>query len=50
MGILGFNVLGQNGIIRGEYLRITPYVSTLEDVTKIYGEGDDIIKGREIKN
>ena len=45
--ILGFSVLGQEKIIREEYLKITPYVSTLEDVTKIYGEGHNIIKGRE---
>ena len=35
ISILGFCVFGQNGIIRAEYLRITPYVSTLEDVTKV---------------
>jgi hypothetical protein len=40
-------VLGQKRIIREEYLKITPYVSTLEDVTKVYGEGHDITKGRE---
>jgi hypothetical protein len=45
--ILTFSVLGQKRIIREEYLRITPYVSTMEDVTKVYGEGHDIIKGRE---
>lgn len=45
--ILDFSVLGQRRIIREEYLKITPYVSTLEDVTKVYGEGHNIIKGRE---
>lgn len=45
--VLNFNVLGQKRIIREEYSRIIPYVSTLEDVTKIYGKGDDFIKGRE---
>ncbi len=45
--VLNFTVLGQERIIRNEYLKITPYVSTLEDVTRIYGEGDDIIKGRD---
>lgn len=45
--VLNFSVSGQKGIIREEYLKITPYVSTLEDVTKVYGEGHDVIKGRE---
>jgi hypothetical protein len=45
--ILDLSVSGQRRIIREEYLKITPYVSTLEDVTKVYGEGHDIIKGRE---
>ncbi len=45
--VLSFSVFGQERIIRKEYLKITPYVSTLEDVTKVYGEGDNIIKGRE---
>ena len=40
-------MLGQERIIRKEYLKITPYVSTLEDVTRVYGEGDNVIKGRE---
>ena len=44
---MSFGVLGQERIIRKEYLEITPYVSTLEDVTRVYGEGDNIIKGRE---
>lgn len=39
--------LGQKRIIREEYLKITPYVSTLEDVTRVYGEGHGVIKGRE---
>jgi hypothetical protein len=47
ISILGFGVFGQKGIIREEYLRITPYISTLEDVTKVYGEGHNITKGRE---
>lgn len=45
--ILSFSVFGQKGIIREEYLKITPYVSTLEDVTKVYGEGHHTTKGRE---
>lgn len=45
--ILIFSALGQNGMIREEYLKITPYVSTLEDVRRVYGEGHDITKGRE---
>lgn len=45
--VLNFSALGQKRIIREEYLKITPYVSTLEDVTKVYGEGHDITKGRE---
>ena len=45
--ILNFSALGQKRIIREEYLKITPYVSTLEDVTRIYGEGHHLIKGRE---
>ncbi len=45
--ILSFNILGQKGIIRDEYLKVTPYVSTLEDVTRVYGEGHDTIKGGE---
>ncbi|MBX3282439.1 MAG: hypothetical protein KF756_08180 [Acidobacteria bacterium] len=44
--ILSFSISGQKRIIRGEYLKITPYLSTLEDVTKVYGEGHDAIKGR----
>lgn len=40
-------VFGQERIIRPKYLRVTPYVSTLEDVTKVYGEGHNTIKGRE---
>jgi len=43
--VLNFSVSGQKRIIREEYLKITPYVSTLEDVTKVYGEGHDVIKG-----
>jgi hypothetical protein len=45
--ILSFSVPGQKGIIRAEYLKITPYLSTLEDVKKVYGEGYDAIKGRD---
>ncbi len=45
--ILDLSVPGQRGIIHEEYLKITPYVSTLADVTKVYGEGHDVIKGRE---
>jgi hypothetical protein len=45
--VLACNLFGQKRIIREEYLKITPYVSTLEDVTKVYGDGHDIIKGRE---
>lgn len=45
--ILSFSVSGQERIIREEYLKITPYLSTLEDVTRVYGEGHNIIKGRE---
>jgi hypothetical protein len=45
--ILSFSVVGQRGTVREEYLKITPYVSTLEDVTKVYGDGHDVIKGRE---
>lgn len=45
--VLSFSILGQERIIRKEYLKITPYVSTLEDVTRVYGEGGNIIKGRE---
>jgi hypothetical protein len=47
ISVLGLGVFGQKGIIREEYLRITPYISTLEDVTKVYGEGHNITKGRE---
>lgn len=43
---LSISVLGQKRIIREEYLKITPYVSTLEDVTKIYGEGENDVKGK----
>lgn len=45
--ILSCSVLGQKSIIREEYLKITPYVSTLEDVNRVYGEGHNVIKGRE---
>ena len=45
--VLSFSALGQKRIIREEYLKITPYVSTLEDVTRVYGAGHDITKGRE---
>lgn len=45
--VLSFNALSQQRIIREEYLKITPYISTLEDVTEIYGKGDNIVKGRE---
>src|SRR5690606_27327351 len=41
------SVAAQERIIRDEYLKITTYVSTLEDVNRIYGEGDNVIKGRE---
>jgi len=45
--ILTFSVFAQNGIIRKEYLKITPYVSTLEDVATVYGNGHNVIKGGE---
>ena len=45
--VLSFSVFGQERIIRKEYLEIVPYVSTLEDVTRVYGEGGDTIKGRD---
>lgn len=45
--ILNSNLVGQKRIIRDDYLKVTPYVSTLEDVTKVYGEGHDTIRGRE---
>lgn len=45
--ILSFSVLGQERLVRKEYLKITPYISTLEDVTKVYGKGDNITKGKE---
>ena len=45
--VLNFSLLGQKRIIREEYLKITPYLSTLEDVVKVYGEGHDSIKGSE---
>jgi len=44
---LNFSVLGQERIIREEYLKIKPYVSTLEDVARVYGEGQDVTKGRD---
>lgn len=44
---LNATLLGQRRIVREEYSRITPYVSTLEDVKKVYGEGHDVTKGRE---
>lgn len=44
---LNLSVLGQGGMIRKEFLKIVPYVSTLEDVTRVYGQGHNIIKGRE---
>jgi hypothetical protein len=45
--ILNFSVSGQKRIIREEYLKITPYVSTFEDVARVYGESPDVVKGRE---
>ena len=45
--VLSVSVLAQEKIIEDKYLKITPYVSTLEDVTRAYGEGHNIIKGRE---
>src|SRR5215470_4547221 len=45
--VLNFSVSGQKGIIRKEYLKVTPYVSTLEDAARVYGEGHDIINGKE---
>ena len=47
IGFFAGSVLGQERIIRKEYLEITPYLSTLEDVTRVYGEGDNVIKGRD---
>ncbi len=44
---LGCSVFGQKGFIKEEYLKITPYVSTLEDTTKIYGDGDYVSRGRD---
>ena len=44
---LSLSASGQKSVIRKEYLKITPYLSTLEDVTKIYGEGHHVIKRRE---
>lgn len=46
--VLNFSVSGQKRIIREEYLKITPYVSTLEDVTRVYGEGENVIKGKGV--
>lgn len=45
--VLSFDASGQRRIIREEFLKITPYVSTLEDVAKAYGEEINVIKGRD---
>ena len=44
---LNCSILAQERVIKDEYLKITPYVSTLEDVTNIYGEGGDITRGKD---
>lgn len=42
--ILSIAGVGQTPLLRGDYSRITPYVSTLEDVSKIFGAGQGIFK------